>query len=84
MGINDRNFNIMRVHWKIQVLGGGGAHKKTYIYRWDCLKKGGGAWTVCRFKRGLGKRRGGVETPMHGILCKWNFKCPLNPLHIDF
>ena len=27
---------------------------------WDCLKRGGGAWTVCRFiKGGLGKKEGG-------------------------
>ena len=27
----------------------------------DCLKRtgGGGAWTVCRFKEGLGKKEGG-------------------------
>ena len=42
--------------------------KKQYI-RGELLIKG--AWTVCRFKRGLGKKegvmffRGGVETPMH-------------------
>ena len=36
----------------------------------NCLKRG--AWTVCRFKWGLGKKdgkwcflRGGVDTPMH-------------------
>ena len=35
----------------------------------DCLKRG--AWTVCQFKGGLGKKegvvllRGGVDTPMH-------------------
>ena len=41
----------------------------------DCLKKGGGGWTVCRFKGGLGKKEGGgvflrgkrgsVDTLMH-------------------
>ena len=36
-------------------------HKKP-IYREDCLKRGGWAWTVCRFKRGRGawQERGGV------------------------
>ena len=34
----------------------------------DCLKRG--AWTVCRFKRGLSKKKeavflGGGDTPMH-------------------
>ena len=32
-----------------------GGLQKT-IYRGDCLKRG--AWTVCRFKRGLGKKEG--------------------------
>ena len=39
-------------------------------------KKGGGAWTVCQLKRGLGKNEeggvfffggGGVDTPMHNM-----------------
>ena len=53
------NFNIFGVHRKIRVLGG--VHKKP-IYRGDCLKtggEGGGAWTVCRFKEGLGKKEWG-------------------------
>ena len=35
------------------------------------LPKKGGAWTVCRFKGGIGKKEGngafegGVDTPMH-------------------
>ena len=39
----------------------------------NCLKRG--AWTVCRFKRGLSKKKGmvfvseGVDTPMHTIAC---------------
>ena len=33
---------------------GEGGHKKS-IYRGNCLKRGG-AWTVCRFKRGLGQK----------------------------
>ena len=32
--------------------------KKQYIGG-NCIKKGGGAWIVCRFKRGLGKKDGG-------------------------
>ena len=49
-----KNFNIMEVHWKIQFLGRGGYEKQ---YMWGELPKKG-AWTVCRFKRGLGKKRG--------------------------
>ena len=36
---------------------GGGVHEKP-IKRGDCLKKWG-AWTVCKFKGGLGKKEGG-------------------------
>ena len=67
MGVKDKKFNIMGVHWRIQFLGG--VHK----YMGNCLKRG--AWTVCRFKRGLGKKKGvvfvceGVDTPMHTIAC---------------
>ena len=58
----------MGVHWKIWFLGwGGGAWM--FLFReggawiflggWgDELPKKGGAWIVCRFNRGLGKRRG--------------------------
>ena len=59
-----KNFNIFGVHGKTRVLrdggggGGGGGHKKP-VYRGDCLKRGGGAWTVCRFKEGLGKKEEG-------------------------
>ena len=37
--------------------GGGGVVHDKPVYRGDCLK-GGGARTVCRFKRGLGKKEG--------------------------
>ena len=54
-----------------------GVHKKKTIYReggrggGGCLKRG--ALTICRLKRGLGKKevRGvsaGVDTPMHTML----------------
>ena len=36
-----KNFNILGIHGKIRVLGGG-SHKT--IYRGDCLKRGGGGW----------------------------------------
>ena len=35
-----KNFNILGVHWKIQLLGGGGVHKKP-IQRGGLPKKGG-------------------------------------------
>ena len=58
----------MGVHWKIWLLRG--ESRETNIEGRDCLKSG--AWIVCWFKGGLGKkeevvflRGGGVETPMH-------------------
>ena len=52
-----------------------GIHEKP-IYRGDCLKRDGGAWTVCRFKGVLGKkeREGGgfvegVDILMHTMYC---------------
>ena len=58
-GLRIKKFNIMGFHWKIQFLGE--VHEKT-IYKRDCLKRagGGGAVTVFKFKRGLGKKEGGV------------------------
>ena len=60
MGWRIKNFNIFGVYGKIWALEGGvgwgGGYEKP-IYRGDCLEKG--AWTVCRFKEGLGKKRGG-------------------------
>ena len=38
------------------LMGGGGIHKKP-ICRGNCLKRG--AWAVCRFKGGLGKKEEG-------------------------
>ena len=57
MGWKMKNFNILRVHGKMWVLGG--FHKKP-IYWGDCRKKGGRVWTVCRFKGGgAWQERGG-------------------------
>ena len=44
-----KHFNIIGVPWKIWFLRGVGSQKPI------CLEKG--AWTVCRFKKGLGKKR---------------------------
>ena len=47
----------MRVHQTLRYLGGGSAFTKNqYI---GGIDKGGKAWTVCKFKRGLGKNQGG-------------------------
>ena len=51
-----KNFNILGVHRKIQVLRGEFT-KNQYIGR-DCLKRGV-AWTVSGFKGRLGKKEGG-------------------------
>ena len=68
-GVNDKKFNNMGVHWKIQGFFGG-LHKKKFLGEgMNCLKKG--AWIVCRFKSGIGKKRGhvlrwgGADTLMH-------------------
>ena len=50
-----KNFNILGVHRKIPSFREG-VHDKP-IYRGDCLKRR--AWTVSRFKGGLGKKEGG-------------------------
>ena len=51
--IRIEKFNIMGVNRKIQFLGGM-VDKKT-IYRRELPNRG--AWTFCRFKRGLAKKR---------------------------
>ena len=66
MVLRTKNFNILGVQWKIQLLGG---DLEKQIYRGRLPKKGGGAWAVCWFKGGLNKKeRGGVfegvDTPM--------------------
>ena len=51
-----KNFNILRVHWKIRPLGG--VTKNQYGGGGDCLKRW--AWTVFQFKGGgsLARKRG--------------------------
>ena len=56
-----KNFCIMGVHWKSHFfLGGGGGWfiNNQYIHIGELPKKVG-AWTVCKFKRELGKNEGG-------------------------
>ena len=50
-----KNFNVFGVHWKIRFLGG---LMKNQYRGGNCLKRGGGAWTVCRFRGsgGVGKK----------------------------
>ena len=70
MVLRMKNVNVTGVHWKIRFLEG--FHEKP-IYRGELPQKGGrGAWTVCRFKRGLDKKEGGGvfegdDTPMHTV-----------------
>ena len=66
-----KNFNILGVHRKIQLLGERGSSRKTSVEEGGCLKKGG-AWTVWRFRGGGAWQErewwcflGGVDTPMH-------------------
>ena len=55
MGLRMKNFDILGVHWKIWLLGGWSS-QKTNIE--GGLPEKGGAWTVCKFKGGLGKKEG--------------------------
>ena len=70
-----KNFNIFAVHGKIRVLEGGFT-KNQYIGD-DYLERG--AWTVCRFTRGLARKRkwrfwgrGGGGVIPKCTLCDWN------------
>ena len=55
MVLRMKKFNIFGVHWKIRLLGG---FTKNQIEGGRLPQKGD--WTVCRFKRGLGKKQGVV------------------------
>ena len=50
-----KNFDVLGVRWKIQLLREGGVYKKRYRGG-NCLKRG--AWTVYWFKEGLGRNTG--------------------------
>ena len=73
MGLRIENFNILGVHWKIRLLGGG-VHEKL-IQRGGIASKGG-AWTVYKFKWVTWQERGrwcfwgegGSDTPMKTML----------------
>ena len=49
------NFNIIEIHWKTQFLGGG-VHEKAIYKAGNWLKRGEGAWIVCRFIGGIGEK----------------------------
>ena len=64
-----KNFNIVGVHWKIQILEG--VYEKP-IYRGNCLKRGFGQFADLRggggfLKEGVVFSRGGGggDTPLH-------------------
>ena len=50
MWLRMENVNILGVHWKFRFLRGGS--RKTNIEDGGLSEKGGGTWTVCRFKGG--------------------------------
>ena len=54
-----KNLNIFEVHCKIWFLGRG-VTKNQYRSGGLPKKRGGGVWTVCRFKWGLARERGVV------------------------
>ena len=70
MVLRMKNFNVLGVDWKIQLLEG--ASRKTNIE--GRLPKKMGAWTVYQFNWGLCKKEGGdvlgqvVDTPTHIML----------------
>ena len=68
MGLMMKKFNIFGVHLKIQFLGGWVNEKP--ILRGEWPKKGGRAWTICRFRSlggGLGKKEGDVVFEERGV-----------------
>ena len=56
-----KNLNIFGFHWKIRLFWGWvwGVGRGVHETGADCLKKWD-AWTVCKFKGGLGKKEGVV------------------------
>ena len=72
MVLRMKSFNILRVHWKIQLLGRG--FTKNQYRGGNCLKRG--AWTVSSFKGGFARKRGmvflrGVDTLIHTMNTYW-------------
>ena len=57
MGLRLKNVNIMGGLLKNPIFRVGELTKNQYI-RENCPKRGA-TWTVCRFKKGLGEKKGG-------------------------
>ena len=55
MVLKMKNFNILGVHWKVQLLGG---FMKNQYRGWDCLKRWG-LDSLSIYKGGLSKKEGG-------------------------
>ena len=52
-----KNFNIIiLILLKNPIFRRGGVHEKTICFFWGVNRLKRGAWIVCRFKRGLGKK----------------------------
>ena len=68
-GVKGENFEYYGGSLKNSIFRGG-LMKNQYMGG-GCLTEGGGAWTVCRFKGGLGEKEGGsvfeggIDTLMH-------------------
>ena len=58
MGLRMKKFNIMGGSLKNSIFKGGGGFPEKPVYWGELPKKGGGAWTVSKFKGGLAKKRG--------------------------
>ena len=79
MVLRMKNFNVLGVHWKIWLLRGGGGSRRTNIEGGDCLKRG--AWAVCWFKGGLGKKEeGGVFEEGRGWDPNAHYAPPYHPI----
>ena len=81
MGLRMKNFHILGIHWKIQLLGGWSS--------WKTGIEGGlpkkGAWTVYRFKGGLARGGGcfwgGVDTLM--LIIIWSTVLEIRAKHTE-
>ena len=72
MVLRTKNFNILRFHWRIGLLGdgGGGSRKTKPIQRGNCLKgERLGQFPNSRGEGGLGKKEGGRGLRWGGVWC---------------
>ena len=68
MVLRTTNFNILGVHWKIRLLGGGEGSTKNQYRGGDWFKEGGGLWYAIIKGGGLGQFVAGVDTPVHTMI----------------